>query len=158
MGDPHPESLLRQVERRAVVTVVRSCTELTLRQIGDLLETDGARAALLGSVTVGELLDEPDPRAIRLPRDGGPPIDLARREAAQQQSGAAFDECVYEVIAEADGRAVAAGYLRARVGGPRWKLQDALARLVDAGRIERNGTTSATRYRIADGSRQKRQP
>jgi hypothetical protein len=158
MAASHLEPLLRQVQRRAIVRVVRSCTELTLEQLADLLETDGPRAALLGTVTVGELLAEPDPRAIQLPRDGGPPIDLAKLEAAQRESGPTFDECVCEAIAEADGRAIGASYLRARVGGPRWKLQSALGRLVEAGRVERSGTTSATRYRIADGRRENTRP
>jgi hypothetical protein len=152
------EPLLRQIERRAIVRVVRSCTELTLEQLGDLLEADGPHAALLASVTVGELLAAPDSQQIRLPLDGGPPIDLVRLEAAQRESGPAFDEHVYEVIAEADGRTIGASYLRVRVGGPRWKLQSALGRLVETGRVERSGTTSATRYRIADGQREKERP
>lgn len=41
-----------------------------------------------------------------------------------------------------------AAYLRARVGGPRWKLQASLRRLVNAGLVERSGSTSATRYWI----------
>lgn len=150
MAALHLEPFLRQVERRAVVIVVRSRPELTLEQLGDLLEATGARARVLRSVTVGELLCEPDPRAIRLPRDGGPPIDLELLDAAQRQSGAMFDRCVRTVLTAAGRRAVAASYLRARVGGPRWKLQASLRRLLAAGVIERSGTTSGTRYQIAE--------
>lgn len=150
MTASHLDLLLRQAERRAVVQVVRSRTELTLAQLGDLLAANNPRAVLLGSVTVGELLAESQPGSIRLSRDGGPPIDVARLEAARQCTGASFDQCIREVLAEVHGRAVAASYLRARVGGPRWKLQSALARLLAAGLIERSGTTSATRYWIVD--------
>lgn len=156
MSVSHLEPVFRQVERRALVMVVRSHPELTLERLCDLLEADGPRAALLRSVTVGELLCEPDPRAIRLPGDGGPPIDPARLDEAQRQSGATFDQHVREVLSEAGGRAVKARYLRARLGGPRWKLQGGLNRLVAAGVVERSGTTSGTRYRLAEREREER--
>jgi hypothetical protein len=54
---------------------------------------------------------------------------------------------VFEVLYEARGD-VGAGYLRARVGGPRWKLQDSLGRLIAAGKVIKIGSTSATRYRV----------
>jgi hypothetical protein len=140
------EPLLRSAERRAVVSVLRSHPEWTLEHLASLLEPDGARSPLLRKLTLGELLGDPS-AAYALADDGGPPIDPAQLEAAKRQSGAEFDECVRRVIAAAGDR-VGAAYLRARVGGPRWKLQDSLKRLVAAGLIERSGATSSTRYWI----------
>jgi uncharacterized membrane protein len=68
-----------------------------------------------------------------------------RRMAAEQLTDREFDACVLRTLREA-GTKVAAAHLRERVGGPRWKLQASLGRLFDAGLVEREGTTSATRY------------
>jgi hypothetical protein len=84
--------------------------------------------------------------------DGDPPIDRQRLRAAEQLRGEDFDECVRATIDEAGSSRVRAAYLRARVGGPRWKLQASLRRLVDAGVLERSGSTNATRYRRAKTS------
>ncbi|HLT38219.1 MAG TPA: hypothetical protein VK034_18165 [Enhygromyxa sp.] len=145
MSSSHLEPLLRAAERRAVLMVLRSHPEWTLEHLASLLAHDGDRAPVLRKLTLGELLDDPGPVA-RI--DGGPPIDHARLQAAKRLRGPEFDQCVHEVIAEADGRPVAAKYLRARVGGPRWKLQGSLRRLIAAGRVQRSGTTSTTRYWI----------
>lgn len=147
MSVSHLEPLLQQAERRAVLTVLRAHPEWTLGHLFSHLEQGGARASLLRELTFGELLTEPGPAAIELPEDGGPPIDRLRLKAARKATGADFDEHVHQVIAEAGGRAVPAAYLRARVDGPRWKLQASFGRLIAAGAIERSGTTSATRYR-----------
>ena len=71
-----------------------------------------------------------------------------RRMAVEQLTGREFDACVLRTLREA-GTKVGAAYLRERVGGPRWKLQASLGRLFDAGLVEREGTTSATRYWFA---------
>lgn len=145
MSSSHLEPLLRAAERRAVLMVLRSHPEWTLEHLATLLAHDGARTPVLRKLTLGELLDDPGPAPTT---DGGPAIDYPRLQAAKQLGGRQFDELVHEVIAEANGRAVAAAYLRARVGGPRWKLQGSLRRLIAAGRVQRSGTTSTTRYRI----------
>lgn len=139
------EPLLQQAERRAVVTVLRSRGDLTLERLCSLLTAEGSKRDVLRSLTLAELLAEP-PKQV-LPRDGSPPIDLARLQAAQHSSHAAFDHYLRQVLAEA-AQPVGASYLRARLGGPRWKLASALARLIDSGIVERTGTTSATRYRL----------
>lgn len=71
-----------------------------------------------------------------------------RRMAAEQLTGREFDACVLRTLREA-GTKVRASYLRERLGGPRWKLQASLGRLVDARLVEREGTTSTTRYWFA---------
>ncbi len=109
------------------------------------VEHAGPRASLLRELTLGELIHES--RMVTI--DGGGVVDPHRLRAAERASGAAFDEHVRAVLAEAGGEAVGAGYLRARVGGPRWKLLGALSRLVAAGVVERTGVTNGTRYRIA---------
>jgi hypothetical protein len=84
--------------------------------------------------------------------DGEPPIHYERLALAVRCQGECFDKIVYEVLIEA-GKAVGAAYLRARVGGPRWKLQSSLRRLAGAGMVERRGATSDARYlAIAEGS------
>ena len=150
------EPLLREAERRAVVAVLRGHPEWTLGHVFNHLEQNGARAPLLRDLTLGELLEDPRLDQITLAADGGPPVDRRRRAEAKKLTGERFDECVHAVLHEARGTPVGAAYLRARVGGPRWKLQASLRRLVDAGLVERSGSTSATRYRSIRGPEERR--
>jgi hypothetical protein len=137
------ETILNEAERRALVAVLRSRPDLTLDKLQDCFT--GRHGATLRTITVRELLEtEID---IELPDDGGPPIDRSALEQAKRLNGPAFDACVLKAICSAGGEPVSASYLRARVGGPRWKLQGSLRRLVDAGEVERDGVTSSTRYR-----------
>jgi hypothetical protein len=137
------EAVLNEAERRALVAVIRSRPELTLDKLQDCFT--GRYGATLRTITVRELLEtEID---IELPEDGGPLIDRSALEQAKRLNGPAFDAHVLRAISSAGGEPVSASYLRARVGGPRWKLQNSLRRLVDAGDVERDGVTSSTRYR-----------
>ena len=151
MSTTHLEPLLRELERRAVLAVLRGHPEWTLGHVFSHLEQNGPRATLIRDLTLGELLDDPGLDQLALASDGGPPVDRQRLETATRLTGADFDRCVREVIAEAGNTPVGASYLRARVGGPRWKLQASLRRLTAAGAVERSGTTSSTRYRAAAG-------
>ena len=136
------QNILNDAERRALVAVLRSRPDLTLDKLADHFA--GRYGATLRTITVRELLEtEID---IELPTDGGPIIDRSELEQAKRLNGEAFDICVLRAICSAGGRPVSASYLRARVGGPRWKLQNSLRRLADAGDIERDGVTSSTRY------------
>jgi len=114
-------------DHEILIRVFQSHPEWTLAQLGELAETNAGKQ-LLERVRVGDLWSALDP--VRY---------------AEQLHGAQFDIRVLAVIVEA-GSPVAASYLRARVGGPRWKLQASFGRLVAAGKIERSGTTSSTRY------------
>jgi hypothetical protein len=128
-----------QLPRLAVARTLRAHPEWSLENLFGVIECGGPRADALGGLTIAELLE------------GGattdaPSIDHVRRRQAIQQSGAEFDRLVFEVLCEVRDD-VASGYLRARLGGPRWKMQGSLGRLVGAGKVVRSGTTSATRYR-----------
>jgi hypothetical protein len=151
MTGTHLEPLLQYAERRAVVAVLRRHPEWTLGHVFTEIQRSGIRAPVLRDLTLGELLEDPELDQIAAASDGGPPIDRNRLRAAQQLRGADFDQCVLAVISEAGGSRVGAAYVRARVGGPRWKLQASLRRLVDAGVVHRSGSTSATRYWITQG-------
>ncbi|HLT40566.1 MAG TPA: hypothetical protein VK034_30020 [Enhygromyxa sp.] len=150
------EPLLHEAERRAVVAVLRGHPEWTLGHVFSHLEQNGSRAPLLRELTLGELLDDPCLDQIIRAADGGPPVDRKRRVEAKKLTGERFDECVRAVLIEARGTPVGAAYLRARVGGPRWKLQASLRRLVNARLVRRSGSTSATRYWIAPAGEERR--
>lgn len=153
MADSHLESLLQVAERRAVLTVLRRHPEWTLGHVLTEIQQNGARGQTLRELTLGELFDDLNHLSpIAAPADGGPPIDRRRLREAERLRGPDFDECVRAVIDEAGNTLVSASYFCARVGGPRWKLQASLRRLVAAGKVERRGSTSATRYRSRAGS------
>jgi len=137
------ESMLEQAERQALVAVLRSRPELTLDKLAECFA--GRHGATLRTITIRELLE--DQIEVELPDDGGPAIDHATLAQAKRVRGEAFDSCVQRVLDAAGGRPVSASYLRARLGGPRWKLQNSLRRLVAAGTVGRRGVTSSTRYR-----------
>lgn len=141
----HVEQIAREAERRALVRVLRAHPEWTLEQL--FAQLDGPRRESLGKLTLAELRDE-QLGSVLIPNDGGPPIDPQRLEQAKRSRGLAFIACVRRVLADAHGF-VGAAYLRARVGGPRWKLQAALHKLEEMGAVERRGATSATQYRLA---------
>lgn len=126
-----------------MVAVLRSRPELTLEKLQDFFR--GRYGATLRTITVRELLEFET--RIDLTEDGSPPIDRSALEEAKRLSGDAFDQRLLEVIRHAGPHAVSASYMRARVGGPRWKLQASLRRLVDRGVVQRSGVTSSTRYR-----------
>jgi len=116
-------------DRETLILVFRSHPEWTLAQLVELAKTKPGKQ-LLERVRVCDLWSGVDP---------------VRLAVAKQLRGPEFDACLLAVIREATSR-VGASYLRARVGGPRWKLQASLKRLAAAGKVEREGTTSRTRY------------
>lgn len=140
--------LLAKTERHILLAVLRDHPHWRLSELLRLIEGDGPRAALLRDLRIEELLSTEVTVIVRGPLTTD--RDRERLEAAQQSSGELFDEFVREVLHEASTAGpgwVSAGYLRERVGGTRWKLQASLARLIDAGVVERTGRTSSTRYR-----------
>lgn len=143
------EPYLLQVERYAVVQVLRAHPHWTIGEVADHLRKGGPLADLIRDVRIDELIRGSD--SLEPSPDGGPPIDRGRLEAAKLASGADYDALVLAVLREAGGE-VSATYLRARVGGPRWKLRGALGRLMDAGVVDRSGVTSSTRWRVIEGA------
>jgi len=137
------ETILNEAERRALVAVLRARPDLTLEKLQDCF--GGRYGDTLRTITVRELIESDI--NLDLPPDGGPPIDRSVLEQAKRCNGETFDAFVLDAIVAASGRSVSASYLRVRVGGPRWKLQGSLKRLVDAGQVDRKGVTSSTRYR-----------
>jgi len=138
---------LHEVQRQAIITVLRNMPRATLAEICAFCERGGDRAAQLGAVTIHELITPPTLTA----GDAGPYSDGVRLNRAKRCNREAFDALVYEVLVEAAGP-VGASYLRARVGGPRWKLQGSLGRLAEAGKVTRRGVTSTTRYSATSGA------
>lgn len=142
------EAVLLESERQALLVVVRSHPEWTLGELFSRMERGTRYGGLLAQLSLSELIAGPALGDLRLPDDGGPLIDRVLLARASRADGATFDRMVADVIGAAPHPPVAARYLRARVGGPRWKLQASLGRLVATGVVERSGKTSATRYRL----------
>lgn len=139
-----PSDVLKaRFDKHVLVRVIRSHPHWSLLELVEVIEAGGPAADGLAAMTISDL--RTDPGRIRLLIDSGPPIDLDRLERGERSSGEEFDALVLEVLTEASG-AVATGYLRARVGGPRWKVQASLQRLEEAGQITRTGNTSSTRW------------
>jgi hypothetical protein len=112
---------------------------LTVRNVVAYANAGGPRAAMLLDLTLHELITPV------MPGDGGPAIDTKRLEQAKRVQGSHFDDLVLTVLEEASCP-VRAAYLRARVGGPRWKLQRSLRRLFEAKVADRSGRSGASRY------------
>ena len=104
----------------------------------DYIAAEGAYARTLGELTLRELAEAFS--------SCGQRSRFARAACAK---GEAFDAFMLEVLREAAPREVAASYLSARLGGPRWKLRHSLARLESQGLVIRKGATSDTTYRAA---------
>ena len=157
MPEPSAETVAQLACRCAVVQVIRSHPEWSLGQIFDQLTRKDARSEALRSVTIGELLAPArDQTAERRHEPAGvqgtePQIDMVRLRRASNLFGERFDAIVLEAIGEA-GHPVAASYMRARVGGPRWKLQASFRRLAAKGAIQRRGNTSDVRYFLTPAS------
>jgi hypothetical protein len=132
-AEPHP-----RLDHHVLARTLRAHPEWSLENVLGVIESGGPRADALGRLTIAELLGDAS--------EDCSDIDRVRLARALRRRGAKFDQIVFEVLCEASAE-VQAAYLRARVGGPRWKLQASLGRLVGAGKVVRSGTTSTTRYR-----------
>ncbi len=117
-----------------LIDLIRAKPGMTLLQLVKL------GPSVLARVRVGDLRRD----AIERER-----VAEQQREAARVR-GPAFDRLVLEAVRQGEGP-VASSFVRERVGGPRWKLQMSLGRLVAAGKLQRTGSTSTTRYTITSG-------
>lgn len=150
MSASHLEPLLHDAERRAVALVLCSHPDWTIGDVLAYVGKGGPRAPVLRELTLGDLLElVEDSRAVD---DDEAEIDPSLLRRAKLAHGQQFDELLREILATAPGP-VGAAWLRARVGGPRWKLLTALHRLINAGVVARSGATCATRYRFVGGDR-----
>jgi hypothetical protein len=154
VGTHHASVTIDELERVAVLRVLHDHPEWPIGAVLAYVENGGAKAETLRGLTLAELVGDAD--TIHDRQHQPPPIGAGRLLRAQTTHGAQFDRLVLVVLLEARPREVAAGYLRARLGGPRWKLTASLNRLVLAGMAVRSGNTSGTRYgatgMIGDGS------
>jgi hypothetical protein len=98
----------------------------------DRMDHNDEHAAVLRELTIRDLATPP-------------PIGPVTLQIAKRATGAEFDAMVLAAVRRSKDP-VKASYLRDRVGGPRWKLQDSVARLVEAGELQRFGRTADTRY------------
>lgn len=140
-----------EIERRGLVGALRAHPQWRLADLDRIMAGESRLAEPLGRITITELLNPPGQL------DLDPLVDHERLTRAQTLSGADFDAVVLEVVAEAGEHWVGSSHIKARVGGPRWKLLKSLGRLVGAGKIERRGTTSGTQYRHVRRSASQRQ-
>jgi hypothetical protein len=148
VGTHHASAAIDDLERLAVLRALHSHPEWPIGELLAYAEKGGPRAETLRGLTLAELVS--DSQTVSLPpAPQREPIDLDRLRRAETTYGAQFDRLVMEVLLEAGPRDVSAGYVRARLGGPRWKLSASLHRLVSAGTAVRGGNTFGTRYRAA---------
>jgi hypothetical protein len=134
-------ALQSELQRRAVIQAVQEHPEWRLADLDHVMASGSPRAKLLGGITLAELQSTLEPLRLEAP------INSERLARARTLSGSEFDAVVLEIIDEA-GDWVRSGYVKARAGGPRWKVQQSLGRLVNAGRLKRQGITSATEYHV----------
>lgn len=128
-------SILDETERLALVIAIREHPEWSLASLFERVEAKDDRGAMLRRVTVRELMTDP-----------GVKVGQVRLARARRATGDAFDEMVLAVLTELWPKPLAAFEVRARLGGPRWKLQASLGRLVAARKAVRKGNTSGVRY------------
>jgi hypothetical protein len=119
VGTHHASVTIDELERFAVLRVLRGHPEWPIGAVLAYVENGGAKAETLRGLTLAELVGDADTL-----HDRRPLIDVGRLRRAETTHGVQFDRLVLVVLLEAGPRAVAAGYLRARLGGPRWKLTD----------------------------------
>lgn len=146
------DPLVAETEHHVLVCALREHPSWTLGELVDYVVQGGERAQTLRAVRLEELIGREGVVVVgRRAHNKG--LVQERLEAAQQATGELFDEFVREVLDEAmsdpdvDQGWIDARFLRDQVGGPRWKLQASLTRLVNAGQVERKGRTTSTRYR-----------
>jgi hypothetical protein len=130
-----PRAILQETERLGLVIAIREHPEWSLADLLDRVDADDGRADVLRRLTVHELMHDP-----------GVEIAHVRLVRARRSTGVAFDKLVLAVLTERWPQPVAAFELRAQLGGPRWKRQAALRRLVAAGKARRTGSTCDARY------------
>ncbi len=116
------EGVLTLAVRSAIICELVDRPETLLSELSTLMLGD--LGEIIGEIRICELLE-------------------AR---AMSASRSVYDRRIVEAVQAAATLSVSPAYIRERVGGPRWKRQDAILRLIESGEIVRTGTTSGTRY------------
>ena len=128
-------ALANEARRRALVEALLAQPRMSIAELDRLL-CSSPYAEELASLTVGQLL-QPDPSRAPLRIPEGVPLDVA---VLRQ-----FEERPYTWMSSR--------FFIRSMGLRRWAAQRVLGELVQAGKLERRGTTSNTRYRLAKQSR-----
>ena len=125
-----------QVERKALTLTLGHNAHWSLGAVLGYMLDDSEHAHALGQLTLLEIAEVYASR-----------VQPARRAQAVLEQGEVFDALMLEVLREIAPNQVQAAYLRAQLGGPRWKVRGSLARLEAQGLVIRTGVTSDTCYR-----------
>lgn len=142
-ADTH--SLEHELEKRTLIRVLRRIRSWPLTKLGEFIHRGDKAGARLGALTLDDVWSAADDI------DGADVIDATRLARARRLKGASYDAIVLEVLREAEGEWVTPSFVEDRAGGPRWKRQNSINRLVNDGKVERTGKTSSTKYRIVGG-------
>lgn len=132
------DDLAARLEHETLRLALRYVSSHSLSELISYIDEGGRFGPTLAQMTVGELCFVGAVRPLT--------IDLDLLSQASAASGKSFDAYVLSVLQQSYPKLVDASYLRARLGGPRWKLQHSLTRLVKAQLVLRIGRTSDTRY------------
>ena len=120
-------SLARHARRVGLATVVwRQRDRLTVDRVATLL-ADDTYGSTLAELTIDEIRAMAE---LPIVWDGDPNTIIR-----------VFERCSQEWLSS--------GFFARNMGLPRWTAQAELARLADAGILDRKGKTSGTRYRLA---------
>jgi|SRR5579864_39975 len=113
--------------------------------------TEAAAALRAALAAFNEPIESP---AVKVEPKASPQTRLARVSAPRDQSteGVAADAIVRQLGAGDMRGAALVASVKSATKLPDWKIRQALARLVDAGRVRRSGMTTSTRYQLAEGS------
>lgn len=122
-GREDAESLIYEAQYQAVLQVLIEHPEWTLAQLSEVIEARGPFAKTLACLSVRALADASIP-------------------THQQPHRFA----VYRVL-QTIGGWVSASRLQSLMGGDRVRMRSTLRKLVDVGKVERRGQTSAVMYR-----------
>jgi hypothetical protein len=118
-------SALRDIERQAVIQLIRAHPEWTLGAVIEMLQSNPRHEWLTRELTIAELRDD-----------------------APRPTGGEVDDEVIAALAVSSELAVPISLVCARTRLPRHTVWRSLGRLASAGRVERTGVTSMTRYKL----------
>lgn len=127
--------LARRSRRVALLAVLRQQRALTLEQL-DVLLQGSSYASELRELTVAELLDT-NAHTVAVVGPG---------------DGESIEDAIMRVFRRRKFMWLSSSVFVRLLGLQRWTAQQALAELAECGLLERRGTTSATRYRLASAS------
>lgn len=141
----NPEHTLRsslaKSFREALIVALRSAPEISLRQLGSFASREFGGTA--GEIRLGDLLSvlkkQQPPKKPRVP---------ARSQTRTAANRSAYDERIFDALKRVASPAAAAHLIKT-VGGSPLQVRNALARLIEAGRVSWSGRARGTRYFLA---------